>query len=225
MVENKLIIAAAGAGKTTYVVDEAFKRKENVLITTFTEENEAEIHDKFIKRYGLVPEHVTIQTWFSFLLQHGVKPNQGTCNDFLFEEHIKGILLVNQQSGFKTKIPLYGKMVPIYYGEETEFRPHYFTKDMKLYTDKLAKFVCRANDKSNGNVIDRISRIFPVIYIDEIQDLAGYDLEIVKLLFHSNSSVICVGDPRQVTYYTHWESMNKNFRNGNVKGYVQSTNM
>ncbi len=222
MKDNKLIIAAAGAGKTTYIVDEAFHRKGRVLITTFTEENEAEINDKFFTRYGGVPGHITVQTWFSFLLQHGVKPYQGTCKDFLFHEQIKGILLVNEQSGFKAMIPSRGKMVPIYFGEKTEFREHYFTKEMRLYTDKLAKFVVRANEASSGNVIDRISHIFSTIYIDEVQDLAGYDLEIIKLLFHSTSSVICVGDPRQVTYYTHWETMNKIFRNGNVKGYVQS---
>ena len=62
MKENKLIIAAAGAGKTTFLIEEAFKRSDNVLITTFTEENEAEIYDKFIRKYGYVPSHVTIQT-------------------------------------------------------------------------------------------------------------------------------------------------------------------
>ena len=221
MKENKLIIAAAGAGKTTYIVEESFNRKEHVLITTFTEENEAEIHDKFIKLHGYVPAHVTIQTWFSFLLQHGVRPYQGSCNSILFEKQVNGILLVNLQSGLKYKFWQGSKEVPVYYSEETEFEPHYFTSDMRLYTDKLAKFVIRANAKSNGNVIDRISRIYPTIYIDEVQDLAGYDLEIVKELFHSSSNVICVGDLRQVTYYTHSERKNKPYKHGMIKQYVQ----
>lgn len=222
MMENKLIIAAAGSGKTTRLVEEAFSRTENVLITTFTEENEAEIHDKFIAKYGYIPAHVTIQTWFSFLLQHGVRPYQGACNDILFDKQVNGILLVNQQSGLKYKFRR-GKMeIPVYYREDTEFKLHYFTSDMKLYTDKLAKFVIRANEKSNGSVIDRISRIYPTIYIDEVQDLAGYDLEIVKELFHSNSTVVCVGDLRQVTYYTHSERKNKPYRHGMIKQYVQN---
>ena len=216
MKENKLIIASAGAGKTTFLVEAAFKCTDNVLITTFTEENEDEIYDKFIRKYGYVPSHVTIQTWFSFLLQHGVKPYQGTCNEALFEEKINGILLVNQQSGLKYMFRRGGKD----YREDTEFIQHYFTKDRKLYTDKLAKFVIRANEKSGGNVIDRITRIFPTIYIDEVQDLAGYDLEIVKELYHSNANVVCVGDLRQVTYYTHSERMNKPYRHGMIKEYV-----
>lgn len=222
MKENKLIIAAAGAGKTTYLVEEAVKRTGNVLITTFTEENEAEIYDKFISKYGFVPGNVTIQTWFSFLLEHGVKPYQGTCYNDLFEKSINGILLVNQQSGLKYKFKKGGKEIPVYYSEDTEFMQHYFSKEMLLYTDKLAKFVIRANEKSNGNVIDRITRIYPTIFVDEVQDLAGYDLEIIKELYHSRASVVCVGDLRQVTYYTHSERKNKPYRQGMIKAYVQN---
>ena len=36
MEKNRLIIAAAGAGKTTYMVEEALNRTGNVIITTFT---------------------------------------------------------------------------------------------------------------------------------------------------------------------------------------------
>ena len=44
MMNNKLIIAAAGSGKTTYLINEAMKFKdEKVLITTYTEANEEEI--------------------------------------------------------------------------------------------------------------------------------------------------------------------------------------
>lgn len=217
---NKLIIAAAGAGKTTYLVEEAFRCEGRVLITTFTQENELEIRAKFVAKCGYVPGNVTIQTWFSFLLQHGVKPYQGSCQCDLFEKHINGILLVNKQSGIKYRLKD-AKKTPVLYNEDTEFEKCYFSNDMRLFTDKLARFVVRADKNSNGKVIDRISRIFPFIFVDEVQDLAGYDLEILKMLYHSTSSVVCVGDPRQVTYYTHWERMNKSYRNGMIKNYVE----
>ena len=219
MKENKLIIAAAGAGKTTYLVDEAFQRKGRVLITTFTQENELEIRKKFISKYGYIPANVTIQTWFSFLLQHGVKPYQGSCHSDLFETHINGILLVNKPSGVKYRRKDI-KRTPVFYNEETEFEKCFFSKDMKLFTDKLARFVVRADKKTKGKVIDRISRIYPTLFIDEVQDLAGYDLEILRMLFHGKSTVVCVGDPRQVTYYTHWERLNEPYRNGMIKNYV-----
>lgn len=40
---NRLIIAAAGAGKTTYLVNQAIQQSVNVLITTYTIANEMEI--------------------------------------------------------------------------------------------------------------------------------------------------------------------------------------
>ena len=83
MNKNKLIIAAAGSGKTTYLVDKAKEIKhENVLITTYTEENENEIRKKFD---GSIPSNITIQTWFSFLLQHGVRPYQSVMDNSLHE--------------------------------------------------------------------------------------------------------------------------------------------
>ena len=89
MKDNKLIIAAAGAGKTTFLVKEALKCQNRVLITTFTTENEKEIRNKFVRECGCIPGHVTIQTWFSFLLQHGVKPYQGICDERLYNMDIK----------------------------------------------------------------------------------------------------------------------------------------
>ena len=163
MKDNRLIIAAAGAGKTTFLVKEALKCQDRVLITTFTIENEKEIRNKFVKECGCIPGNVTVQTWFSFLLQHGVRPYQGVCDEMLYDIDIKGILLVSEQSGkkgFSHHLNRY-----IYYNEEDEFMYHYFSSDMKLYTDKLAKFVCRANDKSEGRVIKRIAKIYPNIFI------------------------------------------------------------
>ena len=86
MNKNKLIIAAAGSGKTAFLVEKAKKIKdENVLITTYTEANEAEIRNKF---KGWTPKNITIITWFSFLLKHGVRPYQSVMNDDLHEKKI-----------------------------------------------------------------------------------------------------------------------------------------
>ena len=47
---NKLIIAAAGSGKTTVLVKKALQIKdEKVLITTYTQANEAEIKKRSLK--------------------------------------------------------------------------------------------------------------------------------------------------------------------------------
>lgn len=209
---NKLIIAAAGAGKTTYLIHEALKQDREVLITTYTEANESEIKKKFLEINGFIPKNVIIQTWFSMLLQHGVKPYQ----DYLTDKKINGMLLVNEQSGLKFR----GKF-PVYYKEE-EVDKHYFSKEYKIYSDKLSKFVFKCNEKNKGVVFDRLSRIYDYIFIDEVQDLAGYDLELIKLLFQTNSNIVLVGDPRQTTYNTHWEKKNKQYQDGKIKEFIQN---
>ncbi|MBX4905687.1 UvrD-helicase domain-containing protein, partial [Rhizobium bangladeshense] len=88
---NKLVIAAAGSGKTTYLVRQALTiEQERVLITTYTESNEEEIRRKFFEIHGSVPGNVHIQTWFSLLIEHGIKPFQGK----LFDWEVAGMLLV-----------------------------------------------------------------------------------------------------------------------------------
>ena len=57
---NRLIIAAAGSGKTTYLVRQAMQQSDSVLITTYTIANELEIRKKFVELNGCVPHNVTI---------------------------------------------------------------------------------------------------------------------------------------------------------------------
>lgn len=215
MSKNKLIIAAAGSGKTTCLVKEALKLKEGrVLITTYTQANEAEIRKKIIEINKCIPKHITVQTWFSFLLKHGVRPFQPV----LFEKKIKGLLLVNSQSGLKYKMKT---GIPVYFKENGEFEDHYFTKGTKIYSDKLSKFVQRCNEKTDGAVIDRLTRIYSSIFIDEVQDLAGYDLEILKSLFKSACMVLMVCDPRQGTYSTNTTSKHMKFRKSDILSFLQ----
>lgn len=215
MTNNKLIVAAAGSGKTTYLVDEALKKQDaKILITTYTEANESEIRKKIIERNKYIPKNITIQTWFSFLIEHGAKPYQGV----LFRKDIRGMLLVNEQSGLKYKTKT---GIPVYYSEGDEFEKHYFTSNQRIYSDKLSKFVIRCNQKSEGSVIDRLSRIYTHIFIDEVQDLAGYDLEFLKLLFSSTIYTLLVGDPRQGTYSTSNVQKNKRFQKSQILNFFE----
>lgn len=219
MNQNKLIVAAAGAGKTTLIVNEALKIKgERVLITTYTQANGAEIRKKIIEVNQCIPPNVIVQTWFSFLLQHGVRPFQGG----LFEKQIRGFILVNGQSGFKgfTK-----SGHPIYFSEKKEFERHYFSEEIKIYSDKISKFVFRCNAHSGGAVIERLSNIYSHIFIDEVQDLAGYDLELLKLFFKSSSNTLLVGDPRQGTYSTNSSAKHKKFKKSAIINFFEDNSL
>jgi superfamily I DNA/RNA helicase len=236
MNNNKLIIAAAGSGKTTRLIKEALEIKDKkVLITTYTQANEEEIRKKFYEINKGIPANITVQTWFSFLLQHGVRPFQGTLNDILFEKKVKGLCMVNTQSGLhyyraRCQDCKQNRIVnpsckkckkPTYYGENNDFEKYYFTREMRIFSDKLSKCVVKCNEKSNGAVIERISKIYQHIFIDEVQDLAGYDLELIKLFFNCKSEITLVGDPRQVVYETHNERKYKKYINGKIKEFIQ----
>jgi DNA helicase-2/ATP-dependent DNA helicase PcrA len=133
----------------------------------------------------------------------------------MYDGKINGMLLVDKQSGLKYS----NGRFPVYYKEE-EVEKHYFSKTYKIYSDKLAKFVIKCNEKSNNAVFDRLNNIYSHIFIDEVQDLAGYDLEIIKNLFQTHSNIILVGDPRQTTYKTHHERMNKKYKDGKIEDYL-----
>ncbi|WP_316980093.1 UvrD-helicase domain-containing protein [Shumkonia mesophila] len=214
--DNKLVIAAAGSGKTTYLVEEAVKiNDERVLIATYTESNEAEIRQKFFDLVGHVPANVVIMTWFSFLITHGVKPFQGG----LFEFPVSGMVLVTTQSGLKF-LNCQGRH-PVFWSEN-DVDKHYFDPFRRVYSDKLPKLAIRCNEKSDGAVIDRISRIFPHVFIDEVQDLAGYDLDILAALARSSVRLLMVGDPRQVTYLTHHEQRYKKYADGGIADFLRN---
>jgi ATP-dependent DNA helicase UvrD/PcrA len=223
MPNNKLIIAAAGSGKTTYLVRHALDTKsKRVLITTYTEANEAEIRKAIIRLRGYIPGNITIQTWFAFLLQHGVRPFQSTFDESIHETEI-GFCLSSKKSGQKCGVdgkPLVWNGKPLYWGE-ADFQKFYFTSSFRIYSDKISKFVLRCNSATKGDVVNRIARIFDYVLIDEVQDLVGYDLELLKLLFKSDSDVLLVGDPRQVTYLTHHSGKHKKYANGNIKGFIE----
>lgn len=213
--ENKIVIAAAGSGKTTYLVKEAVKIKgERVLITTYTESNEAEIRQKFFELVGCVPANVVIMTWFSFLITHGVKPFQGC----LFEFSVSGMVLVSAQSGLKFRT---NEGKPIFWSED-DVDKHYFDPVRRVYSDKLSKLAIRCNKMSGGAVIDRISRVFPHVFVDEVQDLAGYDLDILAALARSSIHLLMVGDPRQVTYLTHHERRYKKYADGGIVDFLRN---
>lgn len=199
---NKLYIAGAGAGKTTFLVKKALRLvDEQILITTYTNNNSKEIEKKFIEFHGCVPRNVTILPWVSFLLQHGAKPFS---NRVLRDGDIKGFWLVNNKS------------TP-YLGEEKGGDRYFLNSQRQIYSDKLSKFVCCCDERSNGHVFLRLSYLFSYVFIDEAQDLNGWDFEVVKLLSRTINNLILVGDPRQKILSTHYDLKNKNITIENIR--------
>ena len=211
---NLVYIAAAGSGKTTKLVESAcsLPSSEYVLILTYTDSNEKEIRNKFYNEKGCVPHNVAIQSWFSFLIQHLIKPYQNFLTDDSFD--IKGLAMVHSDNKGSRKT---------YMTPKSNWEHYYFSKQQRALTEKLSELAYDCNIRSGGKPIQRLCEIFENIYIDEVQDLAGYDLELIKLFFLSRSNVIIAGDPRQTIYLTnHNGKKNISYRNGKILDYLSA---
>ena len=201
---SSLIIAAAGAGKTTFLVKKALEISENVLITTYTDANEQSIRDKFYEINGCIPSNVTIMPLFSLLIKHGIRPYQS----YLINNRVSGVLLVNKAD--KNLLRL----------KDTNEKK-YVTASGNVYSNMISKLPCVLDGLSNGCVFRRIRKIFSYVFVDEIQDFARYDLEVIKKLYEVGCNMTLVGDPRQTTYRTHYEAKHKKYAGGKIVDFVQ----
>ncbi len=76
------------------------------------------------------------------------------------------------------------------------------------------ELACYINMQNGG--INRLANIYSHLYIDEVQDMAGYDLEIIELLMKSHIAVTCVGDGKQATFKTNNSIKNKKTSGANI---------
>lgn len=65
--------------------------------------------------------------------------------------------------------------------------------------------------KSPQAVTARLEQIYTDVFIDEFQDLAGWDFEVIRMLLQSGIRVTLVGDPRQHIYSTNPAQKNKQY--------------
>jgi len=198
--KNKVIVACAGSGKTTFIVEQALKLKDQrILITTYTIENLGQVKEYFIEKAGCIPPNITVQTFFSFLLQEGVRPYQ---NQMTNQPRVRSIF-------FQVKRSRYHK------------KDNYFTSANDIYSNKVSEFVYECNQKTNGQILKRLGKMFDYIFIDELQDFAGYDLDLLGLFFDSKINLVAVGDPRQATYSTNIAQKHRQYRRSKIFSWLE----
>ena len=95
--------------------------------------------------------------------------------------------------------------------KESNTRRYYFANDHRIYSDKIARFIVECEKKSFSAVTNRLAQIYTDVFIDEFQDLAGWDLELVEMLLRSKIRITLVGDPRQHIYSTNPSQKNKQY--------------
>ncbi|GAB1596835.1 UvrD-helicase domain-containing protein [Lysobacter claricitrinus] len=182
---NTAILACAGSRKTETVIDHALSTKERSLILTFTAENQKQIVHRIRERMGVVPPNVVVMGWFAFLINECAKPYQRALTGQPFK--IAGLNFKGRRARYTPKTSLH----------------FYLDSESRLYRDETADFVVQLNQASAGAVKRRLEAIYDRILIDEVQDLTGYDLDVLDMLLASRICVTLVGDPRQHTFSTN----------------------
>jgi DNA helicase-2/ATP-dependent DNA helicase PcrA len=197
---NEIIVAAAGGGKTTKIVTRALHAlEEKSAIITYTQNNVTEITNKLYQLNGAVPPHVEVWSWYAFLLRELARPYQGA----MINGRINGIQWVDGRSDR--------------FAKQTDVDRFYFGADKRVYSDKLSRFICECNKASNEEIIKRLEQRFARIYVDEIQDIAGYDIDLIEMMLRSAVKLTLVGDHRQSTFRTNNSARNSGFAGPAIK--------
>ena len=192
---NRLTLAVAGGRKTQGVVDRCVAATCRALVLTFTVANQKELQGRLSAR-GLGVS-VDVQGWFSFLLGHWVRPYL----PMVFPgRRLKGL-------NFDGDPGQYAK------GEQ-----RFLDDEDRAYRRHLAHLAVLTNEASGSAVLDRLCRLYDEIYIDEVQDLNGYDLEVLELLLNSRVRMHLVGDVRQALMATNEKDpKNKQYKGIKIK--------
>jgi len=228
---NNLILAGAGAGKTQIIVDEAIQRSDagqKILILTYTESNQKELQQRLSERPGAIPKNIMIKGWFTFLLEDMIRPYQ-RC---VFEERVAGVFF-NKSDPHKRN----GRTIPGRSEENNNaVNPIYFltasgNKAHTRYLSRLAVHVCEKSGQTRnigrktykiGRSTMRLEEIYGAIFIDEIQDLVGWDYEIIRYLSVANEmDIVCVGDFRQTIYRTSNASKGPKTNNDKISKFEE----
>jgi|CXWL01.1.fsa_nt_gi superfamily I DNA/RNA helicase len=181
--DKRVIFAVAGSGKTKYIID-SLSLEKRFLIVTYTNNNLRTLRRRVLSKFGYHPSNVFIYSYFSFLYSFCYRPF------FSLKFKTKGI-------NFKPNLNRGLRLSDLRY---------FFDGHRRLYSNRIAKFL-----EAQGVLADvnsRLEKYFDVLLIDEVQDLAGHDFNLLKSISQASLDIIAVGDFFQHTYDTS--------RDGNV---------
>lgn len=200
---NLIRISAAGSGKTWQICNDALCAAysgERSLITTYTNKGVDSIKDEIRKQNnGILHENIVICSWYQFLLSEMIRPYQTV------------IAQINEIRGFDFS-QTYGY---VNYGRAGS-KIRYINVDGRVKSNFASELAMQIAQLSNGAPLARLERCYVNIFIDEIQDLAGYDINIVAALLQTQIKITCAGDNKQATYSTHNTRKNKAHSGANV---------
>ncbi|MDP4092803.1 MAG: UvrD-helicase domain-containing protein [Bacillota bacterium] len=197
MQSNNIVeLACAGSGKTWRMCHDSIccdNSSKKMLMISYTHKGIYSIKKEYAQQnQGVLGKNIIIYTWFQFLLRELIKPYQ---RSFL------GKICQVRSCDFSQ---LYG----IDYSHKNS-KEYFLNCNYDVKANHASEFAVLLNKLSAGAVIKRLEETYSCIYIDELQDLVGYDIDLLELLFLSSIKIYCVGDYKQATLKTHNPKSNK----------------
>lgn len=201
-------LAVAGAGKTTWLGQQA-KSDERNLFITYTNRNVFNIQEAIMKNHdGKIPTNTVILTYDRFLYYWLIKPFE-----IIYEKQIGKIngMSINKPPEHVYKNPHNG-----YVNENNS--NHYKDKKDLLYINRMSKLFCnRLNLSERKEIISNIDNFIDNIYFDEFQDFCRYDYDLlINIAKYSSKKIFMVGD--------FYQSLVTNTNNRNPRPYAKSNN-
>lgn len=175
---NSVTLAVAGGRKTQSIIDactEPAADPDRLLALTYTRAGQTELRTRLDRASRPNPSPATTG-WFAFLLRHWIRP------------YLPALFPTRRLLGLNFE----GDP-----GQYAKDESRYLDSSGRAYRMHLAKLAFLVHEATNGAVLERLERVFCHIFIDEVQDLNGWDLEILDLLLASSIDVTMVGDVRQ----------------------------
>lgn len=187
-----LMLAVAGSGKTTFLIN-LLNTENRFLLVTYTRNNHEHLRRSIIKKFGYIPEKIKVLTFFQFLYSFCFRPFCG------FKMKTRGICFDYPQDWTR-----------YHPGEEVFYK----TKSGRMFSNRIAHF-CK--EHCVDNIKDRIDKYYDYFLIDEVQDIAGHDFNLLLSIIPRTCNTIFVGDYFQHTFDTSNDgnvnsSLYKNYR-------------
>lgn len=185
---NSATLAVAGSRKTQSIVDACSQGDptRRRLVVTYTLTGQRDLEDRLQDPCsGAIPE---VSGWYAFLLRHWIRPFlpllykgrrlAGLNFDGLPARNKRGIVIAKGAD-------------------------RYLDEQSRAYRRFLSKLALDVADAAEGAVTSRLQRMYDEIYVDEVQDMTGYDLDILERLLQTTTTIRLVGDLRQSVFDTN----------------------
>lgn len=173
---KQLILAVAGSGKTRKIV-EALNNEQRFLIVTYTDANESNLRNRVIAKFGKMPLNVHIFTYFSFLY------------NFCYKPYLSDVWKAKGICWDDSKINRFAS---------SNTREFYMDSLGRLFHSRIAKLCMQ----SVNDIQNRIEKFYDCFLVDEVQDFASHDFDLLMHILPNRVDSLLVGDYYQHTYDT-----------------------